>query len=156
MFTLYTDGSCKNNGYDNSVGANAWALYEDEKLITFQALASFDTTNNREEMKAIINGINYLLNNFSDPFFCTIVTDSSYCERCYKEKWYENWQKNNWQNSKKEPVANQDLWKQIIPFFTDERFSFIRVKGHGSDTRNIFVDNLAQEAAERKKNDNNC
>ena len=34
---------------------------------------------------------------------------------------------------KKQPVANQDLWERLIPFFEDTRFTFEKVKGHADD-----------------------
>jgi hypothetical protein len=44
----------------------------------------------------------------------TIVSDSTYVVHCFRDKWYEGWRKRGWKNSKREPVANQDLWEPFI------------------------------------------
>ena len=93
-----------------------------------------NTTNNRMELTAIIealNKVNYLLKDkFSDCKKINIYTDSAYIQNCYSQQWYIKWLKNGWVNSKKEAVKNKDLWTQLIPYFENERFSFLKVKGH--------------------------
>jgi ribonuclease HI len=76
---------------------------------------------------------------------------------CYTQKWYKNWEVNGWRNSKKEPVANKDLWEQLIKWFEMPEFEFKKVKGHATDDSeftkwNNYVDELAQNAsAERRE-----
>lgn len=56
-----------------------------------------------------------------------------------------------WRNSKKEPVANRELWERLIPYFENPRFSFEKVKGHsGEKDWNDYVDRLAVEAKKTK------
>ena len=53
---------------------------------------------------------------------------------------------NGWINSKKEPVANKELWLQLIPYFENPLFSFLKVKGHNGDKFNELADELAVKA----------
>lgn len=81
----------------------------------------------------------------------TIYSDSAYIINCITQKWYKKWQTNGWRNSKKEPVANRELWERLIPYFENPRFSFEKVKGHsGEKDWNDYVDRLAVEAKKTK------
>ena len=46
-----------------------------------------------------------------------VVSDSTYVVNCFRDRWYEGWKRRGWRNSKKEPVANQDLWKPLIELY---------------------------------------
>ena len=69
----------------------------------------------------------------------TVYTDSAYLANCVKQKWYNKWLVNGWINSKKEPVANKNLWKSLIPFFEAENIEFVKVKGHAGNKYNEIV-----------------
>ena len=102
-------------------------------------------------MKAIIEGCRNLIEKL-EPFDVVLVySDSAYCINCYNQNWFRAWQQNGWKNSKKEPVANKELWEELIEFFDDVRFKFNKVKGHNgkideNSKWNEFVDKLAVEA----------
>lgn len=152
MFKLYTDGSTLGNGKECSYGAYAWALYKNENLIETHSKEEISTTNNRMEMKAIISGVEYFLQNYPNEILY-IYSDSAYIINCYKDKWYIKWQNNNWVNSKKQPVLNKDLWEKIIPYFTDQHLSFSKVKGHDKCVGNILVDQLANTKAQEARSE---
>ena len=85
-----------------------------------------------------------------------IYSDSAYLVNCWKQNWWRGWQANGWKNSKKEPVANPDLWMGLIPFFekAPNGYDFVKVKGHaGNETVhgqcNDDVDKLAVAAKGR-------
>ena len=50
---------------------------------------------------------------------------------------------NGWKNSKKEPVANRDLWEPLVELFQRRAPAFRWVKGHSGDPMNDLVDRLA-------------
>lgn len=152
IFEIYTDGSTKNNGYANSVGGWGYAVIECGKMIVSQSGAEAGTTNQRMELLAAIEGIEYTLHNYMTPFDRIIVyTDSAYLHNCYTQKWYKNWQKNGWVNSKKQPVANRDLWEKLVHYFEYPEVEFVKVKGHAGDKWNEIVDTIAQTAADSLK-----
>ena len=162
LFRIFTDGSCKNNGRDNTVGGWAYVILdENDNIVKEDYAAQYDTTNNRMEMTAIIESVLGLLSYLNevecdkDPKI-EIYTDSAYVHSCIKDKWYKSWIKNDWKNSTKQPVKNKDLWEVLIRFFEDEQFSFYKVKGHSTSQNkysywNNYVDELAQSAAQELK-----
>ena len=120
---IYTDGATSNNGYNGAVGGWAYVIVtEDEQHpIRVENGRIENATNNICELTAIINACN-AATKIGGHY--TIYSDSAYCINCYKQKWYRKWQQNGWLNSKKEPVANRELWEQLIPFFENSLYEF--------------------------------
>ena len=53
-YIIYTDGSCRGNGTENSSGGFGVVITKDNKLVaTYRKDCETSTTNNREELKAI-------------------------------------------------------------------------------------------------------
>lgn len=145
MIKVYTDGSCRGNGYEASRGGWAFvAIDENNEIICSNSGGESETTNNRMEMSALLAACR----KFSEHTESVEINmDSAYCFNCFTQKWHENWQKNGWVNARKEPVKNKDLWEEIIPFFENPNYTFRKVKGHADDEWNNYVDNLAVTAA---------
>jgi ribonuclease HI len=149
-YKIYCDGAASNNGYENAIGGWAYVvLDEEENIIIEDAQMVEGATNNRMELYAAYSGIYDLLSNQKDVESIDIYTDSAYLHNCITQKWYINWLKNGWRNARKEPVANQQLWEHLIPYFEDSRIEFHKVKGHNGDKWNEYVDNLAVAAREQ-------
>lgn len=148
MIKVYTDGSCRANGSANAVGGWAFAIVREDELIYAARGMVCSTTNNQMELEAVKRAIKWIRTGIDlKNEQVEIYTDSAYIQNCVSQKWYINWQKNGWVNTKKEPVKNREYWEFLIPYFTDERFSFLKVKGHNGDKWNEYVDKLAQEAS---------
>ena len=149
MYELYTDGATSNNGYANAFGVWAYVIIKDVQIVyneSGQETSHELATNQRMEMTAILRGCQKIeeLNAFANV---KVYSDSAYCMNCFKQNWWRAWVKNGWKNSKKQPVANQDLWEQIIPYFEKyPTYDFVKVKGHSNNLMNILVDSLAVEA----------
>jgi uncharacterized phage-like protein YoqJ len=78
----------------------------------------------------------------------TVMSDSTYVVNCFNQRWHEGWVRRGWKNSKKEDVANQDLWRPLIDHVLDRGDVTWRwVKGHSGDRWNDVADRLAVEAA---------
>lgn len=151
-FEIYCDGSTKGNGTDKSVGAWAYVVVNTEyNSMSFGDVSAVpDTTNQRMELCAAIEALTKVCSIAEFPTDSVVVyTDSAYLHNCYQQKWYVNWQKNGWKNAKKQPVANQDLWEMLIPYFETFGIDFVKVKGHAGNQWNEYVDDLAQTAAAR-------
>lgn len=149
-YSIYCDGSTKGNGTNNSVGAWAYVVVNAEyNSMSFADVAAVsDTTNQRMELCAALEALTKICSIAVFPEDSVVVyTDSAYLHNCYQQKWYENWQKNGWKNAKKQPVANQDLWEMLIPYFETFGIDFVKVKGHAGNQWNEYVDDLAQTAA---------
>lgn len=78
----------------------------------------------------------------------TIVSDSTYVVNCFRDRWWVKWKANGWRNSKKEPVANTDLWMPLVDLVQQRRPVFRWVKGHSGDPMNDLVDRLAVAASQ--------
>lgn len=133
---IYTDGACSGNP---GPGGWAWAIAPDGDK--YGTGGEAHTTNQRMEIMAVLEALR------SNPGELTIVSDSTYVVNCFRDKWWKNWMKNGWKNSKKEPVANQDLWKPLIELVQQRQPTFQWVKGHSGDFMNDVVDRLAVVAA---------
>lgn len=148
---IYTDGSCRNNGAENAVGAWGYIILDENgmKIREYGEVVK-GTTNQRMELQAVLAGCAWGYASIRRAFDeVHIYTDSAYIHNCREQKWYDNWQNNGWINSKKEPVANKDLWVDLLPFFKDVRFNFTKVSGHqnGETTHsywNNYIDNKVQ------------
>ena len=146
-FRIYCDGSCRNNGATDAIGAWGYIVINDtDEVITSDCDICHGTTNQRMELEALIHACQA-----GDLFLSTtldeieVFTDSAYAHNCMDKRWYENWQRSGWVNSKKQPVANRDLWEKLIPYFTNVRFKFYKCKGHADDKYNNMVDNMVQK-----------
>ena len=153
MYEVYTDGATSKNGAKDAPGGWAYVIIKEGKIIKSDSGGEKGTTNQRMELTAALRACEVIeeLDSFATV---RIYSDSAYLINCYKQNWWKNWRSNGWKNSKKEPVANQDLWEGIIPFFMKAPgYDFIKVKGHaGNETVhsywNDYVDKMAVHAKE--------
>lgn len=150
-YEIYTDGSLKRLGKNLTFGAWGFIVTKDGQEIYEASGGEYNTTNQRMELEAIIQALNYIITIRRSNERVSIYSDSAYAINCYLHKWYENWQTNGWLNSKKEEVANKDQWFQLIPYFDNFWFSFSKVDGHSGVYWNEKCDALAQSTAEQLK-----
>lgn len=156
IITIYCDGSCKANGKENSAGGFGVAVYENDKLIDVYQHFSSPTTNNAEEMKAII----WALNKYGVPKdsfqYPVVYSDSAYCVNTFNS-WIFNWKDNGWIKSDKNPPENLQLLKLYDTIYTElgKRIELRKVKGHSGIAGNELVDGLATGKIRIKRGDNN-
>lgn len=117
VLRMYTDGGCRGNQNDENAGG--WG--------TILEFGEPDTTNNRMELTAVIEGFRALKR---DGQTVEVFSDSAYVANCFREKWYEAWEKNHWRNAARKAVDNQDLWKELLALVRLHEVEFFRVKGH--------------------------
>ena len=148
MYEVYTDGAVSGNGKADAPGGWAYVIIKDGSMIAYDSGGELGTTNQRMELTAALKACQAV--EAMDPFATVkLHSDSAYFVRCFKENWWKNWRANGWKNSKKEPVANQDLWEGIIPFFMKAPgYDFIKVRGHQGVEWNEVVDKMAVRAKE--------
>ena len=136
--SIYTDGACSGNP-----GPGGWgAVLLHGDLVKEIYGGEADTTNQRMEIKAVIEALRTL--KVSD-WEVAVYSDSAYVVNAFNQKWIENWQKNGWRNSKKEAVANQDLWRELIRLTAKNRVRMEKVKGHAGNKWNERCDQLARQ-----------
>jgi ribonuclease HI len=84
------------------------------------------------------------------PTSIRVVLDSQYVKNAFTQGWIISWQKNNWKTSSKEPVKNQELWKELLGLVNIHDVSWKWVKGHAHSKWNNLCDTYAYKAASEK------
>jgi ribonuclease HI len=134
---IFTDGSCPKNP-----GPGGWAAIlqsgNKEKIVGSYA---YDTTNNRAELFAVIDGLDAVLSKHAEIH---IWTDSEYV-RMGATEWLEKWKARGWRTKKGKPVKNQDLWRDLDRLLAQYkgRLNFHWVRGHNGHAQNERADTLA-------------
>ena len=136
--TLYTDGACSGNP-----GVGGWGavlIYNGhEKHVSG---AEDNTTNNRMEITAVIEG----LKNLKYDCEVDVYSDSAYVVNAFLQGWISDWQRSGWKKSDNKPVQNVDLWQVLYGLSRKHNLHFIKVKGHADNKFNNICDKLATDA----------
>jgi len=103
--------------------------------------AEANTTNNRMEMMAAIEGLKAL----KKPCTVDIYTDSQYVRQGITT-WILGWKKNGWKTADKKPVKNEDLWRILDELTQAHQVQWHWVKGHSGHPENDRVDLLARSS----------
>ena len=148
-YEVYTDGAAKGNGNANASGGWAYIILYDGDIIRKDSGNILDTTNQRMELQAAVEALKACELFWDETKEFHIYSDSAYFINCYDQGWYINWEKNGYRNAARKPIANTDLWTQIIPYFKRKSFHFHKVEGHSDNYYNNFVDKMAQTAASK-------
>jgi ribonuclease HI len=133
---IYTDGACKGNP-----GPGGWGVVLQYKGKQKQLCGGNKaTTNNRMELIAAIQALEALHSS------CNIKlhTDSKYVLQGITE-WLDNWKARGWKTASKQPVKNEDLWRQLDAAIQAHRIEWVWVKGHSGDSGNELADSLANQ-----------
>jgi ribonuclease HI len=109
QIVIYTDGACSGNGGGNARGGWAAILVHPSKERKLSGAES-NATNQRMELRAAIEALKAL----TAPCQVTLYSDSAYMVNCFWDRWYEAWRQNGWRNKKKQPVANRELWEELL------------------------------------------
>lgn len=141
MITVYTDGSCIGNP---GPGGWAWVVPGGQ----FESGADPRTTNQRMEITAPLRAIESL-GPVAGEDGILVRSDSTYVVNCFRQRWWEGWLRRNWRNAQGKPVANRELWEQLLALALEPALNvrFEWVKGHSGDRWNDVVDELANTAA---------
>ncbi len=133
--SLYTDGACRGNPGRGGWGAIlVYGKYEKE-----MSGGERETTNNRMELTAAIEGLSKL----KEPCEVTLYSDSKYLTDAYLEGWIYGWEKKNYKG-----VKNPDLWQKMLELTRVHKVSFVWVKGHNGHEYNERCDALATAFAD--------
>ena len=143
---FYTDGAWSSK---TEMGGWAAICIENGDVIDTQSGREPYSTNNRMELTAFLSALESANTIETGHTKVIIYTDSAYVANCINQKWYANWMKNGWRTSDRQDVKNQDLWIRIVTLYIKlkDRLSLevIKVKSHGSNKWNNYVDLLAQK-----------
>lgn len=135
---IYTDGACSGNPGPGGWGAVLTCDTKEKELSGGER----NTTNQRMELTAAVAALSAL----KRPCEVELYSDSAYLINGFRQGWLVNWQKNGWLNSKKQPVENQDLWKELLRLSQIHKVEWMKVKGHCGVEYNERCDQLARAA----------
>ena len=150
---LYTDGGAHNESGDMH-GVGAWAFLTPVDLsqgyVDIYSKFEMDTTNNRTEMLAILEGIKFTDDHSIDPKpVIEVFSDSGYVVKGYNDPSYlDKWVKNGWRTSTKKPVLNKDLWERFLAIPWHVKFTLNLIRGHKKDNNPIhsFWNDICDQA----------
>lgn len=136
IIDLYTDGACKGNPGPGGWGALLRFGDHEKELCGGEA----NTTNNRMELTAVIEGLRTL----KRACKVRVHTDSQYVQKGISE-WLANWRRRGWKTSDGKPVKNQDLWQALDELAASHEVEWLWVKGHAGHPENERADALANQ-----------
>ncbi|MEM6799338.1 MAG: ribonuclease HI [Planctomycetota bacterium] len=142
---LYTDGGCSGNP-----GPGGWAFLMRHPASGKElenSGAERETTNNRMELTAVVEGLTAL----KRPSEVELFTDSVYVGKGMSE-WMPKWKANGWRRKEKgkwAEVKNEDLWRKLDALLAEHTVKYTRVAGHSGHTENDRVDELAVAAYQK-------
>ncbi|WP_041523197.1 ribonuclease HI [Gilvimarinus agarilyticus] len=131
---IFTDGACRGNPGPGGWGALLRFQGQEKELFGGER----DTTNNRMELTAAIEGLKAL----TEPCEVVLTTDSQYVRKGITE-WMAGWKRKGWRTASKQPVKNVDLWQALDAENNRHKIDWRWVKGHSGHAENERADQLA-------------
>jgi ribonuclease HI len=133
---IYTDGACAGNP-----GPGGWAAilrYKGSEKV----VSGFErqTTNNRMEMKAVIEALRIL----KEACRVRVHTDSQYLRNGITV-WIHAWKLNGWRTRGRQPVKNRELWEVLDDLSQKHPIEWVWVQGHAGHPENERCDELARQ-----------
>jgi ribonuclease HI len=138
---LHTDGACSGNP-----GPGGWAYilkHPSSGKSREASGAEPATTNNRMELRAVIEGLTAL----SKPSIVELYSDSQYVLNGLRE-WMKAWKARGWKTADKKPVKNRELWEELDLLMERHEVRFHWIRGHSEHPENERCDQLAVTARE--------
>lgn len=136
---IYTDGSSRGNPGPGGYGIIMEWVGKPYRKEFSQGF--IETTNNRMELMAVIEGLKRLkMPNLNVKVF----TDSKYVADAVSKGWLFTWEKKGFQGKK-----NPDLWMAFLKEYRKHTVVFQWIKGHNKHPQNERCDMLAVEASKQ-------
>ena len=139
---LFTDGACSGNPGPGGWGAILRWRGEEKELYGGEE----NTTNNRMEALAVINGLKAL----KKPSTVTVYTDSTYIQKGMTQ-WLEGWKSKNFKIKGGGFRTNHDLWRELDTLNQKHKINWQWVKGHAGHPGNERADELARQGVDLGK-----
>ena len=141
---FYVDGSCSGNPGPGGWAAVHLSVEKDTEYVADYARQTVEqTTNNRMEMSAMLYVLKLAAEDPDNIY--EMYSDSAYVVNMCND-WIWKWAKNSWiKSSKKQPVENLDLVKQIYECLNQDNINvkIYKVKGHEGTLGNELADSIA-------------
>lgn len=132
---IFTDGACSGNPGPGGWGAVLRMGSHEKELFGGDPA----TTNNRMELTAVIRALEAL----KRPVTVRVHTDSQYVQKGISE-WIHAWKRRGWKTADRQPVKNDDLWRELDALSSRHRIEWHWVRGHAGHPDNERADRLAR------------
>ena len=139
--TLYTDGACSGNPGPGGWGAILEYMGHEKELSGGEE----NTTNNRMELTAVIEGLSKL----KEPCIVELYSDSKYVIDGLQKGWAAGWKRKGWKKSDGSPALNPELWDRLLTAIAPHTITYNWVKGHAGHPFNERCDVLATTEADK-------
>ena len=137
---IFTDGACSGNP-----GPGGWGVilrWRGEERELFGGNPS--TTNNRMELKAVIEGLTAL----KKSSLVTIYTDSQYVQKGMTE-WLLDWKAKGFKVKGGGYRINHDLWRELDVLSQAHKIDCQWIRGHAGHPENERADALARQGVKK-------
>lgn len=141
--SIFTDGACSGNPGPGGWGTILRYKNHEKEISGGEA----NTTNNRMELKAAIEGLKLL----KERCKVTLYSDSQYVCNGLKLGWAKKWRANGWMRTKTEPALNSELWEELLELYEYHEVEIVWVKGHAGHPENERCDAMAVAEANKYK-----
>jgi ribonuclease HI len=147
FFVVYIDGASSGNP-----GAGGWGaivLTDEQKVIELGGHAAH-ATNNQMELLAAREALSCIERERGTGFPVQVHSDSKYVVQGMTT-WTFSWKKKGWMTSQGTPVANQELWCEILRLASLFRVSWKHVRAHCGIVGNERADQIAVSFSKNRK-----
>lgn len=147
--TFYTDGACSGNPGPGGFGIielstclrETYSSYIESYSLNYEYSERCEnTTNNREELKAILHVLKLAAAHPKEGYI--IYSDSAYAVNSIND-WIRGWAANGWVNSRKVTVENVDLMQEIYKYIDLDNYLIKKIRGHDGELGNELADAAA-------------
>ena len=155
--TFYTDGACSGNPGPGGFGVielstclrETYSSYIESYSLNYEySERCEDTTNNREELKAILHVLKLAATHPEEGYI--IYSDSAYAVNSIND-WIRGWAANGWVNSRKVTVENVDLMQEIYKYIDLDNYLIRKIRGHDGELGNELADATATGNSKKKE-----
>ena len=131
---IYTDGACKNNGQNKSIGGIGVYFGDGDPRNVASTIEGY-VTNNRAELYAVIIALQICLNR--NDKYIEIKSDSNYVIEGIT-KYISSWKQRKWKN-----IKNIDLWVKLDKLNEELDIKWTHVAAHSGIHGNEMADYFA-------------
>lgn len=155
--TFYTDGACSGNPGPGGFGVielstclrETYSSYIESYSLNYEySERCEDTTNNREELKAILHVLKLAATHPEEGYI--IYSDSAYAVNSIND-WIRGWAANGWVNSRKVTVENVDLMQEIYKYIDLDNYLIRKIRGHDGELGNELADSAATGNSKKRE-----
>lgn len=126
IYRLYCDGAFD---HQQKVGAVAYSIVEDNKILAREAFSERSASANLMEMSSVLSALEEVIS-FGATKIDVILIYTDFKPICdaFDKGWLKKWSDNGWVNSDKRPVKHREEWEAISHLVDQLQIQFVYEK----------------------------